>query len=178
MAPFISRTALRSAHTKSTDPARNDGQRSLSRCGRLGASTRTPRSAKLAASDKGSAAAEWHRFSPDEQFLYVSNSSRRDLDALPGKSGWNADRGELFFDATSILAKESRRDQSRSSRNLYGSGPGGVWIFSPAGKHIATILMPERVANLNWGGSDGKSLYITASSSVYPHRFEDYGVRP
>ena len=44
--------------------------------------------------------------------------------------------------------------------------PGGVWIFSPAGKHVATIVMPEIVSNLNGGGSDGRSLFITASSSV------------
>jgi gluconolactonase len=87
--------------------------------------------------------------------------------------------GELFFDATSD-PREGGPDGIKVDQagNLYGSGPGGVWIFSPAGKHIATILMPERVANLNWGGSDGKSLYITASSSVYRIDLKITGVRP
>jgi gluconolactonase len=42
-----------------------------------------------------------------------------------------------------------------------------VWIFSPEGKPLATILMPEKVANLAWAGPDRKMLYITASTSVF-----------
>jgi gluconolactonase len=38
--------------------------------------------------------------------------------------------------------------------------------------------MPEVVANLNWGGNDGKSLFITASSSVYRIDLKIAGVRP
>jgi len=51
--------------------------------------------------------------------------------------------------------------------NIYSAGPGGVWIFSPEGKPLATILMPERAANLTWAGADRKTLYIAASTSVY-----------
>ncbi|MGA8182789.1 MAG: SMP-30/gluconolactonase/LRE family protein, partial [Terriglobia bacterium] len=62
--------------------------------------------------------------------------------------------------------------------NLYGSGPGGVWIISPEGKHIGGIKLPERAANCAWGGADGKTLYITASSSVYRIKLDVPGVRP
>ena len=42
--------------------------------------------------------------------------------------------------------------------NLYSAGPGGVWIFSPDGKHLGTIRLPEKVGNVAWGGSiDGRS---------------------
>ena len=51
--------------------------------------------------------------------------------------------------------------------NIYSAGPGGVVILSPEGKHLATLLIPERVANVAWGGPDRKTLYICASSSVY-----------
>ncbi len=51
--------------------------------------------------------------------------------------------------------------------NIYSAGPGGVWIFSPEGKPLGTIVMPERVANVAWGGADRKTLYICASTSVY-----------
>jgi len=51
--------------------------------------------------------------------------------------------------------------------NIYSAGPGGVWIFSPDGKPLSTILMPEKVSNVAWAGPDRKTLYITASSSVY-----------
>src|SRR5262249_25086233 len=61
--------------------------------------------------------------------------------------------------------------------NIYGSGPGGVWIISPAGKHIGTIIVPERVSNVAWGGSDGKTLYITASTSVFRIKLKIPGIR-
>ena len=51
--------------------------------------------------------------------------------------------------------------------NIYSAGPGGVVILSPEGKRLATLLIPERVANVAWGGADRKTLYICASTSVY-----------
>ena len=49
--------------------------------------------------------------------------------------------------------------------NIYSAGPGGVWIFSPEGKPLGTIVMPERVSNVAWAGPDRKTLYITASTA-------------
>jgi gluconolactonase len=48
-------------------------------------------------------------------------------------------------------------------------------ILSPEGKHLATLLIPERVANVAWGGPDRKTLYICASSSVYRVRLSIAG---
>jgi gluconolactonase len=39
--------------------------------------------------------------------------------------------------------------------NVWDSGPGGIWIVSPEGKHLGTILTPERLSNLAWGDQDG-----------------------
>jgi len=58
------------------------------------------------------------------------------------------------------------------------AGPGGLWIISPEGKHIATIKLPERAANCAWGGADYKTLYITASTSVYSINLSIPGVKP
>ena len=41
------------------------------------------------------------------------------------------------------------------------TGPGGVWIVSPAGTHLGTILLPETGTNMKFGDDDGKTLYIT-----------------
>ena len=62
--------------------------------------------------------------------------------------------------------------------NLYGAGSGGVWIISPEGKHLATIAVPERVGNVAWGDKDGKTLYITASTSIYRIRLNIPGIMP
>jgi gluconolactonase len=53
-----------------------------------------------------------------------------------------------------------------SQGNIYSAGPGGLWVFSPAGKHLGTIKVPEIVSNCAWG-DDGKTLYIMARTSVY-----------
>lgn len=51
--------------------------------------------------------------------------------------------------------------------NLYVCGPGGVWILSPDGDHLGTLELPEAPHNLAWGDRNGKTLYITALSSIY-----------
>ena len=60
-------------------------------------------------------------------------------------------------------------DGMRTDRNgnLYSSGPGGVWIISPDGKHLGTILTPDRITNLTFGGEDGKTLFMTAHASIF-----------
>jgi gluconolactonase len=62
--------------------------------------------------------------------------------------------------------------------NVYATGPGGVWIFSPEGKHLGTIKLPEIAGNCAWGDADGKMLYITASTGLYRIRLNIPGLRP
>jgi len=62
--------------------------------------------------------------------------------------------------------------------NIYATGPTGVMIFSPEAKLLGTIEVPEIPANLNWGDADGKTLYITARTSLYRVRTSATGVRP
>lgn len=108
-------------------------------------------------------------FSPDEQSLYVANSD-------PKKKIWmrydvNPDgtvtRGIIVADVTERTENGLPDGMKVDSQgNLYASGPGGIWIFSPEGKHLGTIQLPETPANCNWG-DDGKSLYMTAETSLY-----------
>jgi gluconolactonase len=46
--------------------------------------------------------------------------------------------------------------------NLFATGPGGVLILSPEGKHLGTILTGQPTANCAFG-DDGHTLYITAN---------------
>ena len=59
--------------------------------------------------------------------------------------------------------------------NLWGTGPGGVWVFSPDGKHLGTIQPTERPANLTFGGGDGRTLFMTAQSGFYRIRVQVAG---
>jgi gluconolactonase len=120
-------------------------------------------------------------FSPDEKYLYiaVSDPQHKVWMRYDVKRDGTVVNGKVFFDATSDTA-EGGPDGIKVDRkgNLYGAGPGGVWIFSPAGRHLGTIKLPERMANCTWGDADAQSLYITASTSLYRVRVKVPGVRP
>jgi gluconolactonase len=62
--------------------------------------------------------------------------------------------------------------------NLYATGPGGVLVISPQGKHLGTIRVPEIAANCAWGDADGKTLYITARTGLYRIKLKVPGIRP
>ena len=51
--------------------------------------------------------------------------------------------------------------------NVWVTGPGGVCVFDPDGKHIGTVEVPENVGNINWGGPDWNELFIPATTSMY-----------
>jgi gluconolactonase len=108
-------------------------------------------------------------FSPGEKFLYVDNSEPKKIwmrySVLP--DGTLADP-KLLYDATNDSGNGGPDGMKVDVQgNIYSAGPGGVVIISPDGKRLATLLIPERVANVAWGGSDRKTLYICASTSVY-----------
>jgi gluconolactonase len=54
-----------------------------------------------------------------------------------------------------------------SEGNIYCTGAGGIWVNSPQGRPLGTIVLPERPSNLAFGDYDGKSLYVTARSGLY-----------
>jgi gluconolactonase len=61
--------------------------------------------------------------------------------------------------------------------NLYSVGPGGIWVFSPDGKHLGTIVPPEFAPGFTFGDDDGKSLYMAASSQLARIRLNNPGAR-
>jgi gluconolactonase len=62
--------------------------------------------------------------------------------------------------------------------NLYSAAAGGIWIYSVDGENLGIIPTPETPANCAWGDKDGKSLYITARTSLYRIKLNVPGVRP
>jgi gluconolactonase len=118
-------------------------------------------------------------FSPDEKVLYVNNSEPKFWKKYAVSSDGAIGEGKTLYDATSD-AREGAPDGMKvdTAGNLFSTGPGGIWIFSPAGRHIGTLLMPEKAGNLAWGDDDYRTLYITASASVYRVRLNTTGIRP
>lgn len=120
-------------------------------------------------------------FSPDEKYLYVGNWDPEKKIVMRYQVNPDAtlSNGKVFFDMTSAPGEDAidgiKVDQQG---NLYVSGPGGLWIISPAAKHLGTIIAPKHPHNLAWGGEDGKTLYLTAQSALYRMPLNIPGIRP
>jgi len=54
-----------------------------------------------------------------------------------------------------------------AENNLWTSCGDGVACYAPSGEQIGYIKMPERVSNVDFGGVEGNTLFITASTSFY-----------
>ena len=117
-------------------------------------------------------------FSPDESRLYVVDTpggakTTHVYDIVDGQ----AVNGRLFFDAMPGYADGIRCDTQGNVWCGFSGGPGqdGVAVFAPDGTLIGRILLPERCANLCFGGRKQNRLFMTASQSVYSLYVEAQG---
>jgi gluconolactonase len=111
-------------------------------------------------------------FSPDESRLYVVDTPRSATpktthvyDMVDGKPV----NGRVFLDGTPGSADGIRIDTNGNVWCGFSGGPGqdGVAVYAPDGTLIGRILLPERCANLCFGGRKRNRLFMTASQSVY-----------
>jgi gluconolactonase len=120
-------------------------------------------------------------FSPDERYLYVANwdDKKKVVMRYRAQLDGTLTDGDVFFDMTSAPGEDALDGIKVDVQgNLYVSGPGGLWILSPEGKHLGTIVAPEHPHNMAWGDADGRTLYLTAQTGVYRVRLKISGVRP
>src|SRR5215469_16453750 len=118
---------------------------------------------------------------PDEKYFYVDNWDEKKEVII--RYEVNADgtlsNGKLFFDMTSAPGEDALDGMKIDEKgNLCVSGPGGLWIFSPDGKQLGTIVGPEHPHNMAWGDDDGKTLYLCTQAGLYRIRLNVLGVRP
>jgi gluconolactonase len=109
-------------------------------------------------------------FSPDESTLYVANSDPEkaiwmvyDLDESGKVSSENQ-----FFDATHLVKLEKGLPDGLKVNGkgyIFATGPGGVFIFTPAGTHLGTIKTGQATSNCAFN-ADQSELFITADSYV------------
>src|SRR5438876_12222377 len=96
-----------------------------------------------------------------------------------GKPQGTLTNATVFFDMTSAGTDDARDGMKIDNAcNLYVSGPSGLWILSPEGKHFGTIIPPKHPHNFAWGDADGKTLYMCARSGLYRMKLNIEGIRP
>ena len=119
-------------------------------------------------------------FSPDGKTLYVavSDPARAIWMAYDVDSHGNASNRRVFFDATAAAkaGKKGLPDGLKADvdGNLFATGPGGVYVFTPGGKHLGTIVTGEPTANCAFG-DDGHTLYMTANDKLMRIRLKTRG---
>jgi gluconolactonase len=115
-------------------------------------------------------------FSPDESLLYINDTERMHIRVFDIVGEGRLAQGRIFFEESGAGgAPDGMKVDERG--NVYCTGPEGIWIISPGGEHLGVIRVPERTANMNWGDDDWKTLYITATSSIYRVRLKVAGNR-
>jgi gluconolactonase len=117
-------------------------------------------------------------FSPDEKYLYVNGQQKiyryevRTDDTLANR--------QLFVDMSTDKSPGGADGMKVDQKgNLYSAGPGGIWVISPEGKHLGTIIAPEGggVTNMAFGDADGKTLYMTVRRTLARIRLNVAGAR-
>jgi len=117
--------------------------------------------------------------SPDEKTLYVADAGNKLWMAYDVQGDGSAANARVFFDASSNAAQGGADGMKLDTAgNLYATGPGGVHIFTPEGKHLGTIQAAEVPANVAWGGPDGQTLYMTARTGLYSIHLNAKGIQP
>jgi gluconolactonase len=118
-------------------------------------------------------------FSPDGKYLYVDDSERRNIRVYEVASKGLVTNGRIFGEEPGAHG-DGVPDGMKvdMAGNLYVTGPRGIWVWNAKGRHIGTIALPEQPANLAWGEKDYRSLYITATTSVYRLQMKTAGFVP
>jgi len=118
-------------------------------------------------------------FSPDGRRFYVDDSEKRNIRVYDVASDGTLTNGRIFGEEPGGK-DDGVPDGMRVDKNgnLFVTGPKGIWVWDAKGNHLGTIVIPEQPANLNWGDKDYRTLYITATTSVYRLEMKTQGFVP
>lgn len=119
--------------------------------------------------------------SPDEKTLYVANSDpeRAIWMAFPLNKDGTLGKGKVFYDATKEVGKPNRKGLPDGmcvdvKGNLFATGPGGCYVFTPQGELLGIFNTGERTSNCTFG-DDGSTLYLTTDDYITRIRLRTKG---
>jgi gluconolactonase len=106
-------------------------------------------------------------FSLDESRLFVNDSPRGHIRVFSVHSDGALEGGGVWAEVLGSGKGVPDGMKIDCQERLYCCGPGGIHVFDQAGRELGVIWVPEQTANFTWGGPDLRTLYITASTTLY-----------
>jgi gluconolactonase len=117
-------------------------------------------------------------FSPDEKTIYVGNTGQPSvLTAFPLNADGTIGEGKVLLDARQMTPRrQGGFDGMKIDRqgNIFTTGPGGLLVVTPEGKHLGTFVTGQPTANCAFG-EDGSTLFITANHTLLRVRLTTKG---
>jgi len=114
-------------------------------------------------------------FSRDEKSLFVNDTERQHIRVFDVASDGTLSGSSVWARTTGAGPGAPDGMKIDSEGNLYCCGPGGIHVFDPLATCLGVIKVPEYTANFCFGDDDRRSLYVTASTSVYRLRVKVSG---
>jgi len=106
-------------------------------------------------------------FSLDERHLFVNDTERRHIRRFDVSADGALGDGRVWAETTGEGKGAPDGMKIDSAGNIYCCGPGGIHVFAPDAACLGVIRTPETAANFCFGDDDLRSLYVTASTSLY-----------
>ena len=118
-------------------------------------------------------------FSPDSKHFYVDDSDKRNIRVYDVRKDGSLANGRIFGEEPGGK-NEGVPDGIKVDQrgNLFVTGPKGIWVWDAKGRRLGVIVIPEQPANLTWGDKDYRTLYITATTSIYRLEMKTKGYVP
>ena len=108
-------------------------------------------------------------FSPDERQLYVNDTVRALIRVFDVNPDGSLGPDRIFTSGIRSELEPGVPDGMKcdAAGNIWVTAPGGVWVYGRGGALLGKVRVPELVANLHWGKSDWRTLFMCATHSLY-----------
>jgi gluconolactonase len=106
-------------------------------------------------------------FSLDERRLFINDTARKHIRVFDVTRPGGLVNGRIWAETKGDKPGAPDGMKLDSAGTVYCCGPGGIHVFDPDGNLREILETPEHTANFAWGDDDYRSLFVTASTSLY-----------
>jgi sugar lactone lactonase YvrE len=111
--------------------------------------------------------------SPGEKVLYIADTEGKHIRAFDVTAEGKLENGRIFCE---LGSPDGMKMDVKG--NVWATASDGVRVYSPQGDLLETIVCPQMPANCAFGGSDSRTLFITARTGLYKIQTVNAGIRP